>query len=411
MLPTKVRVVVADAQSNKKQLILLCYAAMMVLSIGLNLLPVFLTTLSLRFGGIAGLSNEALGIIGAAPCTGLVIGIVITGPLADRFGTKIFAIIGNLLSAVSLVACGLAHSYATLIASSLFLGFGTGMLDSVLSPIVAALEPDKRSTAMNLLHSFYCIGAVVTVLLSTVILARDLDLIHACFILAPFPLIIGLLMASLEFPAHMGDAAVRTNLKKLLRKRWFLLALVAIALGGATELGMVQWLPAFAETVLGYSKSTAGLGLLFFSLAMALGRIIVGLLSHRFSPTSLIFGCCSLSIVFFVIASFSPFSGLAFTSAILAGFAGSALWPTTLAVVADRYPNGGATMYGALAAFGNVGGILMPWLVGLVADQSNLRFGLATSALAPLLMFAVFLKMRDFPEVVDSPTEMNSSHS
>jgi MFS family permease len=64
-----------------------------------------------------------------------------------------------------------------------------------------------------------------------------------------------------------------------------------------------------------------------------------------------------------------------------------------LAITADKYPNGGATMFGALAAFGNAGGIFMPWLVGVIADTHSLHWGLAISALAPLLMLPIVLTL------------------
>ena len=51
-------------------------------------------------------------------------------------------------------------------------------------------------------------------------------------------------------------------------------------------------------------------------------------------------------------------------------------------------------MFGLLAAFGNLGGILMPWLVGVTSDWSSLRLGLATSTACPLLMAFVLLWMR-----------------
>ena len=76
------------------------------------------------------------------------------------------------------------------------------------------------------------------------------------------------------------------------------------------------------------------------------------------------------------------------------GFTGSALWPTMLAVTGNRHPEGGATMFGALAALGNAGGIFMPWLVGAIADRSSLHWGLAVSALAPLLMLGLLGVLR-----------------
>jgi len=52
---------------------------------------------------------------------------------------------------------------------------------------------------------------------------------------------------------------------------------------------------------------------------------------------------------------------------------------------------------GLLAAFGNLGGILMPWLVGVTSDWSSLRLGLATSTVCPLLMAFVLLWMQRQP--------------
>ena len=85
---------------------------------------------------------------------------------------------------------------------------------------------------------------------------------------------------------------------------------------------------------------------------------------------------------------------VALAACIAVGFTGSCLWPTMLAVTADRYPEGGASMYGGLSAFGNAGGICMPWIVGWVADLRNLHWGLAVSTLAPALMLPVVLWLR-----------------
>ena len=100
------------------------------------------------------------------------------------------------------------------------------------------------------------------------------------------------------------------------------------------------------------------------------------------------------AIVLFLLGSFLPNPTLALTCCIVAGFTGSCLWPTMLAVTADRYPSGGATMFGTLAALGNAGGIFMPWVVGFIADRSNLHWGLAVSAIAPLVMLPLVLRLR-----------------
>lgn len=366
---------------------------MMSLAIGLNLLPVFLTALSALYGGEAGLSGEQLGRLGAMAFAGLVIGILVTGPLADRWGAKPFAQLGNGLIALALGAAAFAPSYATLGAALFALGLGAGVLDMVLSPVVAALNPARRAAAMNWLHSFYCVGAVVTILAGTLALRAGLGWRGACLALMPLPLGLLVMFAPLRFPA-MSTEGARTRLRSLLRDRWFLGALVAIFLGGATELGMAQWLPAYAETTLGYPAWMGGSALLAFSLAMALGRMVVGAAEGRVDPHRVMAWGCATSVALFLVGSFAPWPMAALVACVAAGFTGSCLWPTMLAVAADRHPEGGATMFGALAALGNAGGIVMPWVVGAVADVSDLRWGLAISAIAPALMLPLVLVLR-----------------
>ena len=370
------------------------YAGMMCLAIGLNLLPVFLTTLGVDLGGEAGLTNEQLGRLGGIMFAGLVVGILVTGPLADRVGFKPFTMIGNGLVALGLLLLGLAPGYGTACAAVFVLGLGAGILDMVLSPIVCALQPEHRTAAMNWLHSFYCTGAVLTVLISSLALRVGVNWRTLALWLTAVPTLVGLAFVPLRMPALVAEGTARTRLRDLLRKPYFLIGLGALFRGGATEVGLAQWLPAYAEKSLGYSKWLAGLALLFFSLAMAIGRITVGMVGRRLNPFTLLLGCCVGSVGLFIVGCFAPWPVVALAACMAVGITGSCLWPTTLGVVADHYPHGGASMFGMLSAFGNFGCVFMPWVVGMVADWSTMRWGLSTATLCPLIMVILVLKLR-----------------
>lgn len=378
---------------SSRYLTWLCYAAMISLSIGLNLLPVFLTTLSDLYGGAGGLTQEELGRLGAVAFFGLVVGILVTGPLADRWGPKPFVQSGNALIGLSLICAAFAPSYSTLGTALFFLGLGAGMLDMVLSPVVAALNPTRRTPALNMLHSFYCVGAAITILAGTITLRAGFGWRAACLVLVPVPFALLFAFATQALPS-MATRGERLSVRSLLRHPWFLIALAAIFLGGATELGMSQWLPAYAETSLGYPAWVGGGALLLFSVAMAAGRMVIGAVTMKLNPYQLMAWSCMLSVVLFLLGSFLPVPSLALAACIAAGFTGSCLWPTTLAITADRYPKGGATMFGLLAALGNAGGICMPWIVGWVADRRDLHWGIAISALAPATMLFLVLVLR-----------------
>jgi fucose permease len=90
-------------------------------------------------------------------------------------------------------------------------------------------------------------------------------------------------------------------------------------------------------------------------------------------------------------------AAVALAACIGVGFTGSCLWPSMLGVTADRYPQGGPSMFGLLAALGNLGGIFMPWLVGAASDASSMNIGLVSAAVCPVLLIAVLLWMRRQP--------------
>jgi len=378
----------------------LCYAGMVCLAIAVNLMPVFLTTVRVDLGGRAGLTDEQLGRISAITFAGLVGGILFTGPLADRWGGKPFSVLGTLLIAVGLGLLGISPGYSMVLVAVFIMGLGAGILDMVLSPIVAALQPGSRATALNWLHSFYGIGTVVTVLVGTLAFRLEVGWRTISLTLITVPLLVALGFVKVDLPPLIsGKEGGRTALRDLCRDSSFLAVNVAIFLGGALELGLAQWLPAYAEMTLGFSKWTGGISLLAFSAAMALGRIFAGVIGRRVDPIKLMLNCCWTSVVLFLLVCFAPWPTVALAASVAVGLAGSCLWPTTLGVAADRFPRGGASMFGLLAAFGNLGGILMPWLVGVTADWSSLRLGLATSTACPLLMAFMLLWMQRHPAV------------
>ena len=236
----------------------------------------------------------------------------------------------------------------------------------------------------------------MTILAAALALRFDVSWRLLALGLLPLPVVVGVALCLLPMPSLIEPGQARIRTRVLVRQRYFLLTMVTIFLGGATELGMAYWLPAYAEKSLGFTPWTAALAFLGFSLAMTVGRLGIMFLPKTVGAIPLMLVCCLASAVLFPIASFAPNREVAIAACILVGLAGSCLWPTTLAVAADAYPHGGATMFALLGALGNFGGIFMPWLVGVVADHWGLRWGLASATLCPLGMLLTLRWMRRF---------------
>ncbi|MDP6381467.1 MAG: MFS transporter, partial [Phycisphaerae bacterium] len=345
----------------------LCYGAMMCLAIAVNLPPVYLTTFSETFGGDKGLSLEQLGRIPAFVFAFFVLAILVCGPLADRWGGKLFVMLGLALTCMGLVLLGGAASYEMLLAAWVLMGLGAGMLEMVLTPLVSALQPHRRASAMNWLHAFYCIGALGTVLIGAGALHLGIPWRSVAFAMIALPAAMLAGFAGMRVPPLVQKDARRKPVSALLKHPFFLAGLAAILLGGAVEHGLAQWLPAYTERVMGFSKATGGMVLAGFLMAMIVGRMLAASAGHHMSPIRLMIFCCIALIGLFAVACFSLNAPVALSACIAIGLAGSCLWPTTLGVIGDRFPHGGASMFALLSASGNAGCFIMPWVVGIVA--------------------------------------------
>lgn len=278
-----------------------------------------------------------------------------------------------------------------LLMASAVMGLGAGVLDMVLSPIVCALLPHDRNRALNRLHAFYCIGALGTVLAGSAALRLGVPwrLLAAAMIAVPLAMFLGFI--PMRIPPLVHEDNERTPLRVLARQPFFLAALVAITFCGATEQGMSQWLPAYAERVLGFSKSAGGLALAAFSIGMIAGRTAAGTVTRRIRPLPMMLAGCGGCILGFIVGCSFPVPGVALGACVAVGVAVSVLWPTTLGIAADHFPHGGASMFSVMAAGGNFGCFVMPWVIGAIAQRTTLSLGLVSTAVCPLLLAVILV--------------------
>jgi MFS family permease len=81
----------------------------------------------------------------------------------------------------------------------------------------------------------------------------------------------------------------------------------------------------------------------------------------------------------------SPSVPAMFAGAVITGLSHAAIYPTTLAIAADRYQRLAGTIFGFLFATGLIGGMLFPWGIGHISQT----FGLRAAMLLPLVGGAV----------------------
>lgn len=191
----------------------------------------------------------------------------------------------------------------------------------------------------------------------------------------------------------------------------FIIAFFAIAFGAASELVMGQWMSSFMEKGLLIPKLTGDMiALCGFAFMLGLGRLIYGVFGDRFDINKVLIYGSMITVFCYLIVALSPYDWLSVTACILSGICVSLLWPGTLVVASGKLPLAGAALFALLAAGGDIGASVGPWLTGVVTDfsmrfipeslsisgeQFGLRMGILLAALYPLFSMIFHISLRN----------------
>jgi fucose permease len=156
----------------------------------------------------------------------------------------------------------------------------------------------------------------------------------------------------------------------------------------AVEMGNRQWGAIFLHDVFDQPTAVAGVGPLAFAAAMALGRLLGDRLAARFGPVAL-----ARSATLIAIAGVAVFVGGVSLPVSVAGLAAAGLgvsvaFPLAVTAVANRGDRPPPVNVGAFQIFTSVSSLLIPPLVGKVAETAGLRIGFAM--LLPLLAVSLW---------------------
>ena len=104
------------------------------------------------------------------------------------------------------------------------------------------------------------------------------------------------------------------------------------------------------------------------SIIMTILRFYAGPIVHKFSPVGLLVLSSALAVVGLIFLGVAP-AGIMIVAAIVYALGKTFLWSTTLGVVSEQFPKGGALTLNGVSAVGVLGmGIMGTPLMGLFLD-------------------------------------------
>lgn len=380
---------------NYKHTLMASYIGYVTQAVANNLMPLLFAAFSAQFGiSVTGIGALILVNFGVQILTDLA-----ASRFVSKLGFRVSAVLAHILAFIGLVLMGVLPfvmpAFTGILISVTVLAIGGGLTEVVISPIVQSLPLENKAAHMSFLHSFFCWGTVLCVLLSTLYFQafgsawRFLPMLWS---------LIPLANTFFYMFVPLGESVPeekRTRSLTLFTSPSFIIMFVIMLCAGASEMAMAQWASYFAELALGVSKTVGDLlGPCSFAVLMGLSRVLFAKNESRLDLRKTIAASAALCIVCYAVAALAQNPYVALVGCTVCGLSVGIMWPGVLSLAAARFENGGGQMFAYLAFAGDIGCAAGPALVSLIADKTSLGTGLLFVVLFPALMLAGSLKLR-----------------
>ncbi|HEY1013339.1 MAG TPA: MFS transporter [Herpetosiphonaceae bacterium] len=355
---------------------------------------------------------EAGGVLTALFCGGFAAQLAI-GALSERIGQRALLFAGALCYGGGMLGMALSPALPLTLACGVVTGLGHGTLVVVMHVLIAQLFPERSVSALNLLNVFFGVGATLGPVVARQALQEWGSALPALwigaglmFIQLPF---IPLLATRPDVAAH-ADGGAQGGAPRArvygLPALWLFGLMLFLYVGA--ESGVGSWATRYLERSTAIKPADAAFVASGFWLALTVGRMLGAALGTRLSSAALLQLCLGGAALGGVVFALSP-GNLALSSAaiLLLGVCFGPVFPTTLALVSATFPQAQGVATSAIVAMGNGGGIVLPWLIGLLLERAGPPASALLVMVATLSMAAIFtayrLRRRGAPEAAREP--------
>ncbi len=383
-----------------KHTLIASYICFIIQSIVNNFSPLLFVTYSREFN----ISLEQIALLVSYNFIVQMVVDMIGARYADRIGYRRGIIIAHVSSFVGIAGLGvfpyLLPPYAGLLVATTFCALGSGFIEVLASPIVEALPTDEKSSAMSLLHSFYCWGHILIVLVSTAFFAlfgtENWSIL--AFIWSAIPVLNCIMFIFVPICSY-SEGRETESVGGLFKLADFRILLLLMICGGASEQAIAQWSSLFAETGLNVSKTVGDLlGPCLFGLMMALSRTFYGAVGAKLNLSRVMTICTAGLIGGYLVTTLSPLPVLNLIGCGIVGIFVGIMWPGTLSLATRALPQGGTSMFAVLALAGDIGCAGGPGLIGFISGKIGgdyaLNIGILSAIIFPILALISLIVIR-----------------
>ncbi|RPI79895.1 MAG: MFS transporter [Desulfobacteraceae bacterium] len=337
------------------------------------------------------LSLAQSGTVFTLSFSGFVLFIFIGGFLSDFFGKKKVLGIALFGYAVSLVLIVLAPNYLVFSLLIFFSGGCGGVVEVLANSIVGEINTRNKTYHINLLQVFFGIGAVIGPVLSALIVTHEISWKIWYLICGILCFLLLLILAYMKMDLKKSDEGIHfSEVKDLIKDIKFVFIILCMFLYTGSEIGAWGWMSTFLKNNLDFTILEGSLAVALFWSAMTIGRFVMGLAILKYKNSALVILLSFLSSALILISMIFTHTLMMWISIFLMGLFFSSIWPLVLSYGGEYKNSSSATLFSILVGAGGIGATVIPFLMGISAEQFGSRFPMTLPLFCLLLVGFIF---------------------
>lgn len=332
------------------------------------------------------LDLAAAGGLVSAVMAGIGVGVLLGGPLVDRWPRRPLFCAAAAATGLSLCAISPDLGFWSVFALLAVAGAGGGFFETILNAVAIERYGERSVRALATLHSAASVGAMTAPLAIGwavhAVAGSDWTLAFRVTGVAHLALALLAWTASLGAPSRAAApdraAAPAAAQRSVLTRPLVLLCLAAFAYVGV-ESALTGLAIPYTQGALGLPADRGRSAISLFWLGLLAGRIAFALRARSVDDAraaTRMGAAAALAIGVGVAVSWSAvevlFAGI--------GFVLGGVFPLLVAIAGRRTPQAPATAVAVVAGLGSAGGFAIPWLTGLLGDRTGIGFAVGTLA-------------------------------
>ena len=317
------------------------------------------------------LREAALGVVLSGAAVGVILGLVLSGSIAARAGSRRLTLVGAATAMSVLPLTGLARSPVILVLLLVLLGAGSAMMDVGMNAQGVGVERAYGRSIMLGFHGAWSLGALAAALLGSLAMGAGVSVAAHLTAISVLLLVLVLAAAGQRRVEDRGRTTEPGPRFALPRGPLLPLALVAFA-AALGESAASDWSGLHLADELRVPPGQVGWGFAAATAAMTVIRLVGDRLVRRVGPEPVVTIGGAFAVAGYLTVALStslPLTLLAF-AAVGAGLGVTV--PLVFAAAGSRADSPGAGV-AAVATVGYLAFLVGPPLVGVIADLFGLR--------------------------------------